>query len=99
MTNKEFAERLVNLIEKHKHATCDGKSGPINAGYAQAHEHIIEIINVQASFLPDENEPLVKWLPQKVDNTHYYYYCGNCNFRSKYFKSKYCPECGKKMDV
>ena len=39
------------------------------------------------------------WVAKKVDASHYHYYCNNCNFRSKYFKSKYCPECGKEMEV
>ena len=46
-----------------------------------------------------DNDTMAFWMPKKVDASHYHYYCSNCNFRSKYFKSKYCPECGKEMDI
>ena len=46
-----------------------------------------------------DNDTMAFWMPKKVDASHYHYYCSNCNFRSKYFKSKYCPECGKEMEV
>ena len=99
MNNKEFADLLINRIEVHKKKTCDGKTGYFNAGYSQAHDHIIELISIQGQLSEFDKEPLYKWLPKKVDESHYHYYCENCNFRSKYFKSRYCPECGKQMEV
>ena len=38
------------------------------------------------------------WVAEKVDKSHYHYYCNNCGCESKYKKSKYCPDCGRKME-
>ena len=54
MTNKEFTERLIKRIEDHKHKLCDGQTGYLNAAYALAHEHIIELISVEATLLEAE---------------------------------------------
>ena len=39
------------------------------------------------------------WLAKKVDASHYHYYCSECNFRSKGLKSRFCPACGKQMEI
>lgn len=48
MTNKEFAEKIIASIEHHKKAVCKMDGSPVDAAYAQAHEHIIELIRVEA---------------------------------------------------
>ena len=98
MNNREFAQFLVTRIEEHKHKLCDGKRGPVNAAYFQAHEHIIELINV---LTPSEvEEPPAKiahWISKRVDKYHYDYYCNHCFFKSKFQKSNFCPDCGYLM--
>lgn len=47
---KEFSKKLIERIEDHKHKLCDGKTGPINAAYAQAHEHIMELISIWSEY-------------------------------------------------
>lgn len=98
MNNREFAQLLVTRIEEHKHKLCDGKSGPVNAAYFQAHEHIIELINV---LTPSEvEEPPVRnahWITVKTDESHYNYICNHCYGKSKFRKSKFCPDCGYLM--
>ena len=39
------------------------------------------------------------WDAEKVDKSHYYYYCDNCGHQSKYKKTLYCPECGSQMEI
>lgn len=51
MTNREFAEFLIARIEDHKHKLCDGQSSLMNGGYAQAHEHIIELIRIMTDYV------------------------------------------------
>lgn len=51
MTNREFAEFLIERIEDHKHKLCDGQSGPVTGAYAQAHEHIIELISITTDYV------------------------------------------------
>ena len=51
MTNREFAEFIIDRIEEHKHRLCDSESGPVVQGYAQAHEHIIELINLTTDYV------------------------------------------------
>lgn len=98
MTNKEFAELIVRKIEHHKHKLCDGKSDPVTAAYAQAHVHIIELINI---LTPSEvEEPVAHiayWIRKKIDKSHYNYYCNHCYYKSKQTKSKFCPGCGYLM--
>ena len=91
MTNKQFAEMLVSKIEHHKHKLCDGKNDPVTAAYAQAHEHIIEIISI---LTPDEEPHIAHWVSNKVDKSHYNYYCDHCNYKSEFRKSVFCPGCG-----
>lgn len=97
MTNKEFAEKLIKEINKHGESVV--ASGPVGQGYAMAHKHIIDVIEQQLKFAMIEEKLTGSWIAKKVDASHYHYYCSNCNFRSKYFKSRYCPECGKKMKI
>lgn len=97
MTNKEFSELLINKIEHHKHKLCDGKNDPVTAAYAQAHTHIIELISV---LTPESEEPVIHrahWISEKVDKSHYNYYCDHCFYKSKFVKSNFCPECGYMM--
>lgn len=37
------------------------------------------------------------WIKKKVDDHHYHYFCSKCGCCSKYKKSNYCPDCGRKM--
>ncbi len=37
------------------------------------------------------------WIVDKVNKHHYHYYCHHCGFKSRYKKSNYCPDCGRKM--
>lgn len=37
------------------------------------------------------------WKPERVDRTHYKYFCSNCNAKSNYKKPLYCPSCGLRM--
>ena len=46
-----------------------------------------------------ENGKKGHWVVKKVDSSHYHYYCSECNCRSKFVKSNYCPVCGKEMEV
>ena len=39
------------------------------------------------------------WIAKKVDNSHYHYFCNNCNYKSKYQKTNFCPNCGRKMEI
>lgn len=91
MTNKQFAEMLVSKIEHHKHKLCDGKNDPVTAAYAQAYKHIIEIISI---LTPDEEPHIAHWVSNKVDKSHYNYYCDHCNYKSEFRKSVFCPGCG-----
>lgn len=94
MTNKQFAELLVSKIEHHKHKLCDGKNDPVTAAYAQAHNHIIELINV---LKPAEDELTAipaHWIGKKIDKSHYHYFCSHCYYESRFVKSKFCPGCG-----
>ena len=51
MSNKEFAEFLIEKIEEHKHNLCGDKDlTPVTGAYAQAHEHIIELIQLYAEY-------------------------------------------------
>lgn len=94
MTNKEFADLLISKIERHKHKLCDGKNGPVNAAYAQAHIHIIEIIGVLKNQCDDEPAKIAHWIRKKVDKYHYDYYCDHCFYKSPFKKSNFCPDCG-----
>lgn len=38
------------------------------------------------------------WVPEKIGKRHYHYHCNNCGCCSKYKKSNYCPDCGRKMN-
>lgn len=96
MTNKGFAELIISKIEHHKHKLCDGKNDPVNAAYAQAHTHIIEIIDV-LKLQYDEPAKIAHWIGEKVDKSHYNYYCDHCFYKSKQIKSKFCPDCGYLM--
>lgn len=40
-----------------------------------------------------------KWISEKVDDRHYHYLCSHCLCVSKYKKSNFCPDCGKRMEV
>ena len=98
MTNRQFAEMLVSKIEHHKHKLCDGKNDPVTAAYAQAHNHIIELINV---LKPDEDELTAfipaHWISKKIDKSHYHYFCSHCYYESRFVKSPFCPGCGYRM--
>ena len=39
------------------------------------------------------------WIRKQVDKRHYHYFCSKCGCCSKYKKSNYCPDCGRKMEV
>lgn len=38
-----------------------------------------------------------KWVRKKVDKRHYHYFCSKCGCCSKYRKSNFCPDCGRRM--
>ena len=95
MTNKEFAEYLIARIEEHKNKVCGGKSDATTAAYAQAHIHIIELINILTpSDVEEPDARIAHWIRKKVDKTHYNYYCDHCNYKSEFRKSVFCPGCG-----
>ena len=95
MTNRQFAEMLVSKIEHHKHKLCNGKNDPVTAAYAQAHIHIIELINILTpSDVEEPDARIAHWKRIKVDKTHYNYYCDHCNYKSEFRKSVFCPGCG-----
>ena len=37
------------------------------------------------------------WISEKVDKSHYNYYCDHCFYKSKFAKSNFCPDCGYQM--
>lgn len=38
------------------------------------------------------------WISEKVDKSHYNYYCDHCDYKSKFVKSNFCPNCGYMMN-
>lgn len=44
-----------------------------------------------------KNKPDAHWIKKQVDYRHYHYFCSKCGCCSKYKKSNYCPDCGRKM--
>lgn len=45
------------------------------------------------------DKPEAYWIKKKVDKRHYHYFCSKCGCCSKYKKSNYCPDCGRKMEA
>jgi len=99
MTNREFADFIISKIEHHKHKLCDGKHDTFNAGYEQAHIHIIELISIlKPAEEAKEKSRIAHWKSVRVDKRHYNYYCDHCYKKSEFRKSRYCPECGYLME-
>lgn len=45
------------------------------------------------------SKPEAQWIRKRVNEHHYHYYCSKCDCCSKYKKSAYCPDCGRKMET
>ena len=45
-----------------------------------------------------KNKPEAYWIKKQIDYRHYHYFCSKCGCCSKYKKSNYCPDCGRKMN-
>jgi len=112
MNYLEFANIIKKFlnekIEEHKKKTCEGKNSPTFAAYAQAHTHLIEYLDIiiysqelkelfEKTKEETTNKDIAYWIRKKEDKSHYSYYCSNCNTKSRFRMSKYCPECGYKM--
>lgn len=54
-------------------------------------------ISEAIDFMEKEYRPDSYWIKKKVDYRHYHYFCSKCGCCSKYKKSNYCPDCGRKM--
>lgn len=82
-----------NLIEEIKslRITVGGK----DVFPDEAKESVLRIIKEQ----PIVNVVEVKHAKWEINSDGYYPYCGNCKAEPKNgVMSKYCPECGAKMD-
>ena len=45
-------------------------------------------------------KPIVReafWISKKTDKYHYNYFCSNCQNKSRFRKTPFCPMCGFRM--
>ena len=53
------------------------------------------------AYASKDRQPVIHtahWIKEKFDKTHYNYICDHCFYKSKFHKSKFCPDCGYMME-